>query len=341
VRKKVSHSNRVRIWPLLLAISLTFTISALVFEVAIPTHTAQAHGALESPASRTYACFLEDPQNPTTPACQAAIAAGGTQPLYDWYGVLNSNAAGRTVGYIPDGKLCSGNNPKYAAFDVPRSDWPATNLLAGSQFTFTYGAWVPHPGGFRFYVTNNTYDPTKPLTWANLESQPFLTVNPEPAVTNGVYSMTGTLPSGLTGRHIIYTVWTRSDSNETFYGCSDVVFSTDGVFPTPTPLPQPTCTAAVTITNTWTGGYQAQVAVTNTSNLAVIPWVTSWNVPSGATLVSGWNATVTQDGTKIIASAPSWQHSIAAGATVTIGFVINGPSTPAPSGVVLNGATCT
>ncbi len=168
-------------------------IALISVAVVSPSRAVQAHGSLESPASRTYACYLEDPQNPTTPACQAAIAAGGTQPLYDWFGVLNSNAAGRTVGYIPDGQLCSGANPKYAAYDAPRADWPATNLNPGATFTFTYGAWVPHPGYFRFYVTNSTYDPTKPLTWANLESQPFLTVNPEPAVANGAYTMTGTL----------------------------------------------------------------------------------------------------------------------------------------------------
>lgn len=325
----------------LLVMPLTIVIVALIsIAVVGPSHIAQAHGSLESPASRTYACYLEDPQNPTMPACQAAIAAGGTQPLYDWFGVLNSAAAGRTVGYIPDGKLCSGNNPKYAAYDAPRADWPATNLNSGSQFTFTYGAWVPHPGNFRFYVTNSTYDPTKPLTWANLNSQPFLTVNPEPAPANGVYTMTGQLPT-LTGRQIIYVVWTRSDSNETFYSCSDVVFGTGGVFPTPTPAPPPTCTAVATITNTWQGGYQATVAVTNTGALAVIPWVVSWTLPAGVTLVSGWNATVTQDSNKLIAAAPSWQHSLAAGGTASIGYVATGTAVPGPTGIVLNGATCT
>jgi predicted carbohydrate-binding protein with CBM5 and CBM33 domain len=338
--KEFKPDKKGRGWKMLV-MPLTIAIVALIsIAVISPSHVAQAHGSLESPASRTYACYLEDPQNPTTPACQAAIAAGGTQPLYDWFGVLNSNAAGRTVGYIPDGKLCSGNNPKYAAYDAPRADWPATNLNSGAQFTFTYGAWVPHPGYFRFYVTNSTYDPTKPLTWANLDSQPFLTVNPEPAVANGAYTMTGQLPA-LTGRQIIYVVWTRSDSNETFYSCSDVVFGVGGVFPTPTPVAPPTCTAITTITNTWQGGYQATVSVTNTSPLAVIPWVISWTVPPGVTLVSGWNATVIQDSTSIIATAPSWQHSLPAGSTASIGYVATGPSVPGPTGTVLNGATCT
>lgn len=337
---KLDITGKRRKWKIFVLFLVTTVIA--LFAVTIgPLHSVQAHGALQSPASRTYACYLEGPENPTTPACQAAVAAGGTQPLYDWFAVRNPDAAGRTVGFIPDGQLCSGANPKYAAYDVPRADWPATNLLAGSQFTFTYGAWVPHPGYFRFYVTNSTYDPTKPLTWANLQSQPFLTVNPEPAVVNGVYTMTGQLPSGLTGRQIIYSVWTRSDSNETFYGCSDVVFSTSGVFPTPTPTPPPTCTASVSITTTWQGGYQAAVTVKNTGSLALIPWVVSWTLPSGVTLVSGWNATVAQDTTSIVASAPDWQRTLAAGGTATIGYVASGPSSPGPSAIRLDGVACT
>lgn len=311
-----------------------------VLVITSPARPALAHGAAISPASRTYTCYIQDPLNPVSPACQAAIAAGGTQPLYDWFGVLRSDGAGRTVGFIPDGMLCSGGNPKYAAYDAPRADWPATNLNSGSQFTFVYAAWVPHPGSFRFYVTNNTYDPTKPLTWSMMESQPFLTVDPEPAVANGAYTMVGTLPV-KTGRHIIYSVWTRSDSTETFYGCSDVVFGTNGVFPTPVPLPTPTCTAVVNITNTWMGGYQGEVKVTNTSSYALVPWVISFNVPGGVLLASGWNADVTQDGSKIIANAPSWDRTFGVNAVKTIGFVFTGPASPPPGGVVLNGSACT
>src|SRR5207237_801497 len=41
---------------------------------------------------------------------------------------------------------------------------------------------------------------------------------------DGHYYWNGTLPSGKSGRHLIYSVWSRSDSQETFYGCSDVTF---------------------------------------------------------------------------------------------------------------------
>jgi predicted carbohydrate-binding protein with CBM5 and CBM33 domain len=323
----------------LVALVSVFTVTSAT-QQAHAAPTMPLHGAMENPASRTYACFVEDPENPTNPACQAAIAAGGTQPLYDWFAVRRSDGAGRTAGFIPDGELCSAGNPEFLAYDAPRADWPATNLVPGAQFTFTYGAWVPHPGYFRFYITNSTYDPTKPLTWSEMNPDPFLTVNPEPAVANGVYTMTGTLPMA-SGRQIIYSVWTRTDSTETFYGCSDVDFGTGGVYPTPTPAPLPTCTATVAITNTWQGGYQGSVTVKNTGSVTVVPWLVSWNVPTGVSLVSGWNATVTQDGSKFLAAAPSWNHSLKAGDSVSIGFVASGSASPPPSGVTLNGATCT
>jgi endoglucanase len=100
------------------------------------------------------------------------------------------------------------------------------------------------------------------------------------------------------------------------------------------------CKAVVKIDNAWQGGFQASVTVTNTSTAAVNPWAATWTVPSGVTLQSGWNATVTQSGTTFTAAAPTWAASLAAGASVAVGFTANGPSTPAPSAVKLNGATC-
>jgi len=299
----------------------------------------QAHGAITSPASRTYTCFLEDPESPDSTACQTAVALGGTQPLYDWFAVLRSDGAGRTRGFIPDGQLCSGGTSKYAAYDAPRTDWPATTLQSGASFTFVYAAWAPHPGTISYYVTKDSYDATKPLTWDDLEPQPFLTAV-QPPVVDGSYRTVGMTPANKHGRHIIYTVWARSDSQETFYGCADVVFGTETPGPTPTPQPI-ACTSTVHIDNSWPGGYQAAVTIKNTSSLPIIAWSARWTVPTGVTLASGWNATVTQDSTLFIASAPSWNRVLAAGASVSIGFVANGPSTPAPSAVALNGTSCT
>ena len=46
----------------------------------------------------------------------------------------------------------------------------------------------------------------------------------DPGSIDSYYDWNATLPSGYSGYQIIYSVWARSDSTETFYGCSDVVF---------------------------------------------------------------------------------------------------------------------
>ncbi len=99
------------------------------------------------------------------------------------------------------------------------------------------------------------------------------------------------------------------------------------------------CTSAVTIDNSWDGGFQATVTVKNTGTSAVNPWTVTWTMPTGATLGSGWNATVTQSGSTVTAAAPTWSPSLAAGASTSIGFTATG-SNGTPSGVALNGTAC-
>ncbi|MEV0327254.1 cellulase family glycosylhydrolase [Micromonospora echinospora] len=117
-----------------------------------------------------------------------------------------------------------------------------------------------------------------------------------------------------------------------------------GPSPTPTggpssPPPGGGCTVAYRTTNTWQGGFQGELTVTNTGGAAVNPWRVTWSWPSGVTVASGWNATVTQSGGAVTAAAPTWTPSLGVGASVTIGFTANGP-TSTPSAVALNGAAC-
>ncbi|MFF1921081.1 lytic polysaccharide monooxygenase [Streptomyces sp. NPDC058221] len=182
---------------------------------------ASAHGSLSDPVSRVSACFAEGPESPTSAACAAAVAAGGTQALYDWNGVNIANAAGNHRRLIPDGKLCSAGNDKFKGLDLPRADWPATKLAAGSH-TFRFRATAPHKGSFELYLTNSSYDPAKPLKWSDLEEKPFAGAT-DPKLVDGSYVFDGTVPQRA-GRQLIYTVWQRSDSPEAFYACSDVMF---------------------------------------------------------------------------------------------------------------------
>ncbi|MFG3409496.1 lytic polysaccharide monooxygenase [Streptomyces sp. NPDC048142] len=182
---------------------------------------AAAHGSLTDPVSRVSACFAEGPESPKSAACRAAVAAGGTQALYDWNGVNIANAAGKHRELIPDGKLCSAANDKFRGLDLPRADWPATAMSAG-EHTFRFRATAPHKGSFELYMTKPGYDATKPLAWSDLEAKPFAEAT-DPVLENGSYVFDGTVPE-RSGRQLVYTVWQRSDSPEAFYACSDVTF---------------------------------------------------------------------------------------------------------------------
>jgi endoglucanase len=100
------------------------------------------------------------------------------------------------------------------------------------------------------------------------------------------------------------------------------------------------CQVTYQQTNAWQGGFQGSVTVRNNGTTPVNPWSVAWTWPSGVTLGSGWNATVTQTGTTVTAAAPGWSPSLPAGGSVTIGFTANGTAT-APASVRLNGANCT
>ncbi|MEU7136042.1 lytic polysaccharide monooxygenase [Streptomyces sp. NPDC046261] len=186
---------------------------------ALTAGPATAHGSLTDPVSRVSACFAEGPEHPRTAACKAMVAAGGTQPLYDWNEVNIGDAAGRHRQIIPDGKLCSAGRAKYKGLDMPRADWPGTRLAAGKH-TFRYRATAPHRGTFELYITKEGYDPKKPLKWTDLEAKPFAKVT-NPTLKEGSYIFDGTVPK-RSGRHLVYSIWQRSDSPEAFYTCSDV-----------------------------------------------------------------------------------------------------------------------
>ncbi|MFG2906529.1 lytic polysaccharide monooxygenase [Kitasatospora sp. NPDC048286] len=204
------------------ALSVGVIGAAVVAVAGATAGTASAHGTMTNPVSRVAACYAEGPEHPVSQVCKDLVAAGGTQPLYDWNEVNIANANGNSQALIPDGKLCSANRDKYAALDWPRTDWPATAVKAGA-FTFQFRTTAPHVGTQTVYITKPSYDPTKPLKWSDLDSTPVAQVQVDRNAVNGFYTYSGTLPQ-RTGRQVLYTVWQRSDSPEAFYSCSDVDF---------------------------------------------------------------------------------------------------------------------
>ncbi|WP_339128433.1 lytic polysaccharide monooxygenase [Streptomyces sp. f51] len=196
---------------------------ALSALAAVP---ASAHGSMGDPVSRVSQCYAEGPENPRSAACKAAVAAGGTQALYDWNGIRIGDANGRHQQLIPDGKLCSAGNAEFKGLDLARSDWPATRVSSG-PYTFRYRVTAPHKGTFKVYMTKQGYDPSRPLAWGDLDlARPVATAT-DPTASGGFYTFSGTLPE-RSGKQLLYAVWQRWDSPEAFYSCSDVAFGGAG-----------------------------------------------------------------------------------------------------------------
>ncbi|MFI8086736.1 lytic polysaccharide monooxygenase [Streptomyces sp. NPDC086080] len=183
---------------------------------------ASAHGSLGDPVSRVAQCYAEGPESPRSAACGAAVAAGGTQALYDWNGIRIGDAGGRHQELIPDGRLCSAGNDAFKGLDLARADWPATAVNSGS-YTFKYRVTAPHKGTFKVYITKPGYDPSQPLAWNDLDLADPVATSTDPAASGGFYTFGGTLPE-RSGKQLLYAVWQRSDSPEAFYSCSDVTF---------------------------------------------------------------------------------------------------------------------
>lgn len=195
---------------------------------AAATLPAVGHGSLSNPPSRIHiGRFQDNPSSPQLPAIAAAIEVGGTQPFYDWNEVVNfhpgDSSYQQVVDYalsIPDGRIASGGNDKYAGLDLVRDDWPATPVSPGA-FTLEWEATTPHnPSLFRAWITTTDWDPSLPLTWSMLE--PLQTG--AHAQTESGYDIPTTLPA-RTGRHAIFVIWQRIDPvGEGFYAVSDVDF---------------------------------------------------------------------------------------------------------------------
>lgn len=225
-----------------------------------------AHGALESPVSRAAACGAES-ELKAGPACVAAAGVSGPAMAEGWDDLRVADVAGRDRELIPDGKLCSGGLDRFSGLDLARADWPATELTPGTDYTFRYRGTIPHQGTFRMYVTADGYDPSRPLAWSDLERKPFLKVT-DPPLTDGSYAMEGRLPDGKTGRQLIYTIWQNSDTPDTYYSCSDVIFGDAAV-----PGAEPAATGAPAVRDVdlvWVIGAAALLAAATAGAIVVL-----------------------------------------------------------------------
>ncbi|WP_203980546.1 lytic polysaccharide monooxygenase auxiliary activity family 9 protein, partial [Micromonospora phaseoli] len=325
-------SNSLRssraLWLLAIAAVATLLLSTAFVQ------SASAHGSVANPISRNYGCWQRwggDFQNPRMatedPMCWQAWQTD-TNAMWNWNGLYREGVAGNHQGAIPNGQLCSGGrteNGRYRAMDVPGA-WRTTSV--GNNFRLKFYDQASHGADYiRVYATRQGYDAlTTPLAWSHLElvgqigNTPASQWQQEPG---GVSIEIPVNAPGRTGRHVIYTIWQASHSDQSYYICSDVQFG-DGSTPPPTtpppttpppttpppttpppttappttPPPAGACSATYRVTSTWSGGFQGEVQVT-AGNAAIRGWRVTWTYASGQQVSQAWNATVSSSGSTV------------------------------------------
>ncbi|HEY0002408.1 MAG TPA: family 43 glycosylhydrolase [Actinoplanes sp.] len=102
------------------------------------------------------------------------------------------------------------------------------------------------------------------------------------------------------------------------------------------------CSVRYAVTTQWSGGFTADIAVTNLG-FPLTGWTVTWSFDGGQTVSQGWNATFAQSGATVTARNASWNAPLPTDATVTFGFngANNGITNPAPTSIALDGVTCT
>ncbi len=102
-----------------------------------------------------------------------------------------------------------------------------------------------------------------------------------------------------------------------------------------------TCKVVYTKQNEWSGGFTANVGITN-QGASLTSWKLDFDFPhAGQKVTNLWNGKVTQTGQHVTATNETWNGNVGSGATVSLGF--NGVFTtanPEPTAFKLNGAAC-
>lgn len=100
------------------------------------------------------------------------------------------------------------------------------------------------------------------------------------------------------------------------------------------------CSVAYNLSQ-WSGGFVANVTLTNTATTALSGWTLEFSLPGDGTVANSWNATITQSGQTVTATNLVYNATIAPGAYASFGFqATSSATTSIPTAFTLNGTTC-
>ena len=266
-----------------------------------------------------------------------------------------STDGGATFKESPAGGLPGGDSVRFKALPGGKGDvW-----LAGGATDGAYGLWHSTDGGASFTKLSNveqadTIGFGKAAPGASYQT---LYTSAKIGGVRGVFRSTdkgatwtrinddahqwGWTGAAITGDPRVYgRVYVSTNGRGVLYGDGSGGGTTD---PGPGPDPTPTgaCKVTYKITSQWSGGFQADVQLTNTGTSPWNGWSLVWAFTDGQKLTQAWNAEAAQSGPTVTAKNVAWNANVAAGSSVSFGFTANRSDTNAkPAAFKLGEQTC-
>jgi serine/threonine-protein kinase len=94
-----------------------------------------------------------------------------------------------------------------------------------------------------------------------------------------------------------------------------------GTTPADGPPAPISCQISYGVVSSWSGGFTAQMTITNTGATDITGWTLTFRLDDGQRVGNGWNGDWTQDGRQVTVRDVGLNHDVAAGDSVTLGFV--------------------
>ncbi|SNT13656.1 Chitinase [Asanoa hainanensis] len=97
-------------------------------------------------------------------------------------------------------------------------------------------------------------------------------------------------------------------------------------------------TATFVKTSDWGSGWEGKYTITNGGTTTMNGWAVAFDLPSGSSVGSFWDADMTRSGQRFTFTNKSWNGTLAPGGTASFGLI--GAGAGSPANCTLNGASC-
>jgi endoglucanase len=104
------------------------------------------------------------------------------------------------------------------------------------------------------------------------------------------------------------------------------------------PAAAATPTATFAKVSDWGSGWEGKYTITNGGTSDISSWKVEFDLPSGSSVTTYWDALLTASGQHFTFTNREWNGKLAPGASISFGFLGSGPGSP--TGCKLNGVSC-